>query len=475
MNRFSFFQGAFGSIAVLFGILENSRPATEAADLHVPSEYPTIQAAVDASSSGDTIRIAPGAYYEQIIITTKTNLTLVGAPPDTPPMGGPAISTETVLYASTGMSETLQPSTSARAVLGVLRSDNITVRGLTFDGERLGDLYSPARLVGVFYVSSSGLVENCTIRGFRAETGGYSSRGYCAFNPARALVLEVAVINSTFQENEQSILVAGNDSNAPSLDRLQFSVEGNIISGPSSLSALGIAIGTGAAGEVRGNTIQDFAYGSENQPAGLAALDWGALNRQAVPLKPLHIEGNTFLNNEENLVCFLAHRARIVNNTFQGGGSHPPRWGAAVISGDDIMVENNNFSDFQTGVFLFANDFFFEGWPSMGIARNPVLRANWFKNVQTPIRSTPVHIVLEEFTQTSDFRPRFLSVQKQPGGPIQTSLRAWHDQSLTVEASTDLREWSPLEAREINLPLSSFEYPNAPSDPHRFYRLTTIE
>ncbi|MBU0507549.1 T9SS type A sorting domain-containing protein [bacterium] len=32
----------------------------------VPGEYPTIQAALDASASGDTVRVAPGPYYEAV-------------------------------------------------------------------------------------------------------------------------------------------------------------------------------------------------------------------------------------------------------------------------------------------------------------------------------------------------------------------------------------------------------------------------
>ena len=37
-------------------------------DRHVPSQYPTIQAAVNASLSGDTIRIAPGIYNERVLM-----------------------------------------------------------------------------------------------------------------------------------------------------------------------------------------------------------------------------------------------------------------------------------------------------------------------------------------------------------------------------------------------------------------------
>ena len=52
--------------------------SSAATDLAVPTQYATIQAAVDAASSGDIIRIAAGVYLEQVVIVSK-NLTLDAA------------------------------------------------------------------------------------------------------------------------------------------------------------------------------------------------------------------------------------------------------------------------------------------------------------------------------------------------------------------------------------------------------------
>jgi parallel beta-helix repeat protein len=53
-------------------------PADARAVLRVPDDYATIQAAVDAAQSGDTINVAPGAYCEHVVIT-KSNLRLHSA------------------------------------------------------------------------------------------------------------------------------------------------------------------------------------------------------------------------------------------------------------------------------------------------------------------------------------------------------------------------------------------------------------
>ena len=54
---------------------------TGAADLLVPGEYPTIQAAIDAAASGDHILVAPGIYRERVNLSGKAiQLTGVAGP-----------------------------------------------------------------------------------------------------------------------------------------------------------------------------------------------------------------------------------------------------------------------------------------------------------------------------------------------------------------------------------------------------------
>lgn len=62
-----------------FGLIAITTPAF-AATRSVPSQYSTIQAAVNAAASGDSINIANGTYNEQVTVASgKTHLTFVGA------------------------------------------------------------------------------------------------------------------------------------------------------------------------------------------------------------------------------------------------------------------------------------------------------------------------------------------------------------------------------------------------------------
>ena len=68
------FKKAVFLIGLALGILlaSGSGLTQASSTIRVPSEQPTIQAAIDAALNGDTILVAPGVYYENILFGAKS-------------------------------------------------------------------------------------------------------------------------------------------------------------------------------------------------------------------------------------------------------------------------------------------------------------------------------------------------------------------------------------------------------------------
>ena len=92
-----------------------STVTTLAADLAVPQQYGTIQAAIDAAQSGDTVLVAPGTYFENLSI-------------------GKSLS----LRSTSGASDTTIDGQGARAVIDVRGSgtERVTISGFTLTNGR---------------------------------------------------------------------------------------------------------------------------------------------------------------------------------------------------------------------------------------------------------------------------------------------------------------------------------------------------
>lgn len=65
-----------GALVALLGLLVVVSAGVMAGELHVPGDYATIQAAVDAAVEGDVIIIAPGRYVETVVVRDKSNLVI---------------------------------------------------------------------------------------------------------------------------------------------------------------------------------------------------------------------------------------------------------------------------------------------------------------------------------------------------------------------------------------------------------------
>jgi hypothetical protein len=167
----------------------------------------------------------------------------------------------------------------------------------------------------------------------------------------------------------------------------------------------------------------------------------------------------------------------IVNNIFEGSGPSQPWWGALSISGANIRVENNDFANLPTGIYLFGNDPILPGWPSTRPANNPILSGNWFSAVSNPVQIQPeVTGLQEKGTVTNGFAPFFRSAKKaQRAGTsdcLSVTVRSWHGVPLILEASTDLRDWAPWLTNAPPLPVTEISAESLPLNmPRQYYRV----
>ncbi len=467
MNKLHF--NGSGTLVVLLVVCSSLAGNTWAAELPVPAEYPTIQSAVDAAMPGDSVRIAPGDYYEQVVLVDKTNLTLAAEP-------------GVVLHAFPGMVPSLQqygpgfyPVLAAYQVSGTVLSD------LTFDGENLGDLYpSATRLMGSYLLRSSGTVTNCTFRRFRGLTVATPTygTGLHVYNPGSSVV-SVGVFQSTFSDNQFGITLLGDPVNNPLALRLTVTIEGNTMNGlgPAPIGNYGIWVNTGVGGQVLGNTFLNHAYSGSalSFSSAISAYDSRAQSRTPrvfLPLRPMLYVGNTFSNNGGAMVLVAADDSQVLNSNFLGNTLSGPKWGAIALSGKNILAANNNFSDVLLGIALLGDESFGVGYPAMISAVNPSLTANWFCNVPTPIQMNPlVSGLKEQGTETNyPFAPRFQSYTRPNAGESRALLRGWHGDTVTLEASTNLVDWVPVHTHLMELPLHECRDMNADGVPQQFYR-----
>jgi hypothetical protein len=343
----------------------------------------SIQAAVDAAVSGDTIQIGAGVYEQQILVSRK-DLNLVGEP-------------GAILKAPAAMIRTL-PVTSRRAILGIVLCE-ANVSGLEFDGNHSGQ--ANARLTGIYHLNSNGTVSDCSFHGFRgAVRTPLLETAYLAANLVAVSqqpdLTHVEVLDNTFSDNEGNIGMIGDDANQLVATELRqtFLVAGNAVtgSGPGAgVFEFGIRVTVGASGAIQHNTITDFLSVAPSPvlgpvgSAGVLVFDTTGVgnpsNRPNGPVttQPVLVEGNTLLNNAGGVEMFRADGSRAVNNVIECAvvGSFSNEGGIS-LSGKNLGAVNNRILSRSVGVNLLAN-------PTLGVARDAKVIANRISGAATPI------------------------------------------------------------------------------------------
>lgn len=139
------FSILFALVLVVSLGLVTASPILAAGTIHVPGDHATIQEAIDAARSGDTIMVAAGEY-DAFLVIEKTDISIIGAQ-------GTTVTT-TDLY------EALPVVGNAWVLAAVYYSEDVNIEGINFDGTGISG--EPV-VVGVAYVDSTGTIGDVTV------------------------------------------------------------------------------------------------------------------------------------------------------------------------------------------------------------------------------------------------------------------------------------------------------------------------
>jgi hypothetical protein len=213
-----------------------SQSASAAAKLRiVPTAYPTIQSAVDAAQSGDTIAVRPGTYSEQISI--GKNLTIVGSGPGTTTIRAP----HTLIAGENGSTSIVEIHDGA--------SD--TISRLTISGPGSGTCASGALRSGIQVLGGGHLdLASARVTHIKDTPAAPCDRSGI---PIRIGDAPIGAGSATIRYSEiddyqyAGVVVASAQANA--------TLSHDVIAGPTGLSTNGVEFVLGATGTVSDSII----------------------------------------------------------------------------------------------------------------------------------------------------------------------------------------------------------------------------
>jgi hypothetical protein len=321
----------------------------------VPSEYPTIQAAVDAARPGDLVRIAPGTYREEVVVpAAKRDLVLRGADRNRVVLdGGDGRRHEGITVHASGVA-----------------IENLTVRGYGSDAILVApppDAKKPIDGWRVTYVTVAndalhgidavdargGLIEHVLASGHAGAglrigrcqpcdtlvTDSVAERGLTGFEGVNAGG-NIVVAQSQFRDNRVGVMLvtAGDDD----LHQQDTAVVGNVIADNDNRRAAGrgdaFGIGVLVRGGRRDGVARNLITGHPGAGVLLTASD-------SAPAQEVSVQGNLLSHNAIDLAISpragqrTSHGSCFAQNRFST--SRPDAIEKALPCQSDVPVETS--------------------------------------------------------------------------------------------------------------------------------------
>ncbi len=300
------------STLFVFSLSQFAYPQTT---LNVPAQYYTIQAALNAAQSGDTVLVQPGTYYENIIWPDENGIKLISA----------GDSANTIINGS-GFSNVIKINTKIDSFT-IIQGFKLTNGNLVHNGG------------GILINNSSPIIQNCWITGNKAVVGGgiYITSTDSFYTQLK----ETRIESNSTTSSGAGISVYGNES---------LLINYSIIKGNTSYSA-------GGGIEYIGNNLRIFntiidSNISLNTTGGGISLEQGTLYLSNDILK-------NNISNDDNgaggglysgrTTNTIINNCKLINNfaLFDGGGI----FASGNIDLKNSLLLNNSADNFGGGLY----------------------------------------------------------------------------------------------------------------------------
>ena len=378
-----------------------------------------IQAAIDDSANGDTVKAKTGVFNEHVIVNKSITLTAAS----TPIIDGGGTGTGVAITASNSSVSLLEvrnvqhgiTSTGASNVsitgnliknhhqrgVSIDASTNVLVDGNTIDGQAGGTTASAGsspdtdtRYYGVFAVDSTGTVSNNIIKAIThgPSNGTQSGVGIRVTARAGAGSSNISIATNNISDVQKNAMVVTNAYGGASVNA---NITGNTVAGNGPVSYIaqnGIQVSSGATAIVSGNNVSGYDYVPSSWAAvGILLIDAGATsvtgNNVHDNMEGLYIQttngvivsNNAFANTRDTAIfVYLSNNGTYTGNTVMGQPASTGMWVYDVSTNNSVT--GNAFRDGDFGVIV---DFTGTGTPASNLFNANCLAGNIGAGMET--------------------------------------------------------------------------------------------
>lgn len=293
------------------------------------AQYTTIQAAVTAAGPGDTIKVCPGTYVEQVIIpASKNGLKLRSERKEAAIIKAPAVMVD------------------EKAIVRVSGATGVTIESFTISGPGGGPCDSIRYGVRVDGGGSASILDNhITMIRDTPFSGCQNGIGVLAGRFSEGQVGSATIERNTIDEYQKGgVVISGPGSTGD--------VGHNTIIGvgpTATIAQNGVQISGDATGEVHHNDISDNIYSPQTfASAGVLLFDPGVVS----------VSNNSLANNDESIYVIDTAGAVVSHNDITGSTFD----GIGLDNADNNTISHNTVSDSgYDGIYVFStstgNDF----------------------------------------------------------------------------------------------------------------------